>query len=56
MAKKDICKQFMTEKFGPSTAALVDDMTEDNCVEECGKKIKTFLGDAAYQEFTKKVQ
>jgi len=44
MSKKDKCKELMTTFFGPATAAKVDSMTEESCVEECKKIVTGFLG------------
>ena len=51
MSKKDKCKELMTKFFGPATAAKVDSMTEDNCVEECKKIVTGFLGPEKAKQF-----
>ena len=51
MSKKEQCKVLMAKFFGPSTAALVDAMSEDECVEKCRTKVKGFLGEAKAKEF-----
>ena len=53
MSKKDECKELMKKFFGPSTAALVDSMSEDDCVEKCKAKVKGFLGEEKAKEFDK---
>ncbi len=44
MGNKEKCKEIMRKLFGDASAAQVDSMTEENCVEECKKKISDFLG------------
>ncbi|MBR9676034.1 hypothetical protein GOV05_03430 [Candidatus Woesearchaeota archaeon] len=51
MSRKDQCKQLMSKFFGPSTAAMVDKMSEENCVSECRNKVKSFLGEEKAKEF-----
>jgi hypothetical protein len=51
VSKKDQCKELMTKFFGPSTAALVDSMTEDDCVAKCKEKVKGFLGEEKAKVF-----
>lgn len=41
----------MLRYFGPASAALVDFMTEDECVEKCRKKIVAMLGEEKAKEF-----
>lgn len=51
MSKKDQCKEMMAKFFGPATANMVDQMTEDDCVEKCKEKVKSFLGEEKAKEF-----
>lgn len=51
MTKKDQCKTLMAKFFGPATAAAVDSMSEQDCVEKCKAKVKGFLGDEKAKEF-----
>lgn len=53
MSKKDKCKELMTQFFGPATANLVDNMTEDECVDKCRQKTKAFLGEEKAKAFDK---
>ena len=41
----------MTKFFGSATAATVDKMTEEECVEKCKAKVKGFLGEDKAKEF-----
>jgi hypothetical protein len=45
MTKKEVCKKIMMESFGPASARLVENMTEEECVGICRKKVATFLGE-----------
>jgi len=51
MSKKEQCKVIMTKFFGPATGALVDDMSEDECVAKCRAKVSAFLGESKAKEF-----
>ncbi len=51
MSKKDQCKALMTKFFGPASGALVDTMSEDDCVEKCKAKVAAFLGAEKAKEF-----
>ena len=51
MTKKDKCKELMTQFFGPASAAVVDTMTEDNCVSQCRSKVASFLGEEKAKVF-----
>ncbi|MFH2020306.1 MAG: hypothetical protein ABIJ34_02765 [archaeon] len=51
MSKKDSCKQLMGKFFGPASAALVDSMSEDECVGKCRAKVAGFLGEDKAKEF-----
>ena len=51
MSKKDQCKVLMAKFFGPATAAMVDKMTEEECVSQCKTKVKAFLGEEKAKEF-----
>ena len=53
MSKKDQCKVLMSKFFGPASAALVDSMSEDECVAKCRTKVKGFLGEEKAKEFDK---
>ncbi|MGM5488251.1 MAG: hypothetical protein ACQESG_04845 [Nanobdellota archaeon] len=44
MGKKEKCKEIMKRLFGDASATQVDNMAEENCVEECKKKVSDFLG------------
>lgn len=41
----------MAKFFGPATAALVDSMSEDDCVQKCKEKVKALLGEDKAKEF-----
>ncbi|MGY0216101.1 hypothetical protein ACWJJH_01810 [Endozoicomonadaceae bacterium StTr2] len=49
--KKALCKKIMLELFGPASAAGVDDMTEEECVEKCRAKVKALLGNRQAERF-----
>jgi monoamine oxidase len=51
MSKKEKCKELMKKFFGPSTADLVDAMSEEEVVEKCRNKVKGFLGEDKAKEF-----
>ncbi|MBN1793128.1 hypothetical protein JW826_05585 [Candidatus Woesearchaeota archaeon] len=51
MSKKEQCKALMTKFFGPASAALVDSMGEDDCVDKCKTKVTAFLGAEKAKEF-----
>lgn len=51
ISKKDKCKQLMSKFFGPATAALVDSMSEEDCVQKCREKVKGLLGEDKAKEF-----
>ena len=51
LSKKDQCKELMTKFFGPATAALVETMSENNCVGLCKQKVAAFLGEECSKEF-----
>ncbi len=51
MSKKDQCKELMAKFFGPSTAALVDTMSEEECVQKCRDKVRGFLGEEKAKVF-----
>ena len=51
MSKKDKCKELMTKFFGPASATLVDNMSEEECVSQCREKVKAFLGEEKAKEF-----
>ena len=51
MGKKEQCKELMTKFFGPATAASVDGMSENDCIEKCKAKVKAFLGDEKAKVF-----
>jgi hypothetical protein len=51
LTKKDQCKEIMTKFFGPSTGALVDGMSEEECVAKCREKVKGFLGEEKAKVF-----
>ena len=53
MGKKEKCKELMTKFFGPASAALVDSMSEDECVAKCKAKVQAFLGTEKAAEFDK---
>ncbi|MFP4424046.1 MAG: hypothetical protein ACLFP2_02335 [Candidatus Woesearchaeota archaeon] len=54
MSVKDQCKEIMHRLFGEASAALVDEMDEETCVEKCKKKTADYLGQAiADYEFSK---
>ena len=41
----------MSKYFGPNTAALVDQMSEEECVGKCKDKVKLLLGEEKAKEF-----
>ena len=51
MGKKEQCKDLMLKFFGPASASLVDDMTEEEVVEKCRKKVNGLLGPEKAKEF-----
>jgi len=51
MSKKDQCKAIMAKLFGPSSAAIVDSMTEEDCVEKCKTKVTAMMGETEAKEF-----
>lgn len=51
MTKKDQCRELMNKLFGPASAAVVDNMDEDDCVEKCKEKTKAFLGETVAKAF-----
>jgi hypothetical protein len=51
MSKKEKCKVIMERLFGPATAALVDNMEEDEVVDTCKKKVTAMLGEDKAKEF-----
>ena len=53
MTKKEKCKELMLKFFGAASAALVDTMTEDDCVAKCRSKVAGFLGEDKAKEFDK---
>ncbi|MFP4424656.1 MAG: hypothetical protein ACLFP2_05530 [Candidatus Woesearchaeota archaeon] len=53
MSKKEQCKAIMGRLFGEASAAQVDNMAEENCVEQCKRKVTDFLGSSiADKEFS----
>lgn len=53
MSKKDKCKVLMEKFFGPASAKVVDNMSEEECVNICRSKVKGFLGEEKASEFDK---
>lgn len=51
MGKKEKCKELMLKFFGPASAALVDNMSEEDCVQLCRKKVVGLLGEEKAKEF-----
>lgn len=51
MTKKEKCKEMMLKFFGPASASLVDEMSEEDCVERCRKKVTGLLGLEKAKEF-----
>ena len=51
MSKKDQCKALMLKFFGTASAALVDSMSEEECVAKCRAKVASFLGQEKAKEF-----
>ena len=41
----------MAKFFGPATAAVVDNMSEDECVAKCKAKVAAMLGEDQAKEF-----
>jgi monoamine oxidase len=53
MGKKDQVKAIMSRLLGPASAAQVDSMSEEECVQKCKEQISSFLGESvAEKEFT----
>lgn len=50
-SRKDRCKQLMAKFFGPATASIVDEMSEEDCVQKCRAKVQAFLGEEKAKEF-----
>ncbi|MCL7474640.1 MAG: hypothetical protein M8352_01185 [ANME-2 cluster archaeon] len=53
MGKKDKCKGLMAKFFGPASAKIVDNMSEEECVNICRSKVKGILGEEKAKEFDK---
>ncbi|MCL7412456.1 MAG: hypothetical protein M8353_02435 [ANME-2 cluster archaeon] len=53
MSKKDKCKALMAKFFGPASAKVVDNMSEEECVAICRSKVKGLLGEQKATEFDK---
>jgi len=53
MTKKEKCKELMAKFFGPASAATVDNLSEDECVQKCRAKVFAFLGEEQAKEFDK---
>lgn len=53
MTKKDQVKEIMLKRFGPSSAKLVDSMTEEEAITKCRAKIAGFFGEEAAAEIDK---
>ncbi|MDW7775737.1 MAG: hypothetical protein SCH39_05275 [Methanosarcinales archaeon] len=53
MAKKEKCKELMAKFFGPASAATVDRLSEDECVQKCRDKVVAFLGEDQAKAFDK---
>ncbi len=51
MTKKDKCQELMGNLFGPASAKLVANMSEDDCVGKCREKVATFFGEDKAMEF-----
>ncbi len=51
MGRKERCKELMAKFFGPASAALVDTMSEDECVAKCRAKVAGLLGEEKAKEF-----
>ena len=51
MTKKERCKEILAKLFGPASTIIVDDMTEEDCVERCKIKVTAFLGQEQAREF-----
>lgn len=51
MNKKEKCRELMLKFFGPASAALVDKMGEDECVDKCRKKVASFIGENMAKQF-----
>ncbi len=49
--RKEQCKALMLEIFGPACEALVDDMSEEECVEKCKTKVMQLLGERMAARF-----
>lgn len=51
MGRKEKCKELMAKFFGPASAAIVDSMSEEECVQKCREKVASFLGEEKAKEF-----
>jgi len=51
MDKKAKCKELMLKYLGPASAAVVDQMKDEECVEKCRLKIKMLFGEDRAKEF-----
>lgn len=45
----------MTKFFGPATARLVEEMSEEECIPACRQKVRAFLGEDAAEQFDSEV-
>ena len=50
-ARKEQCKELMKKYFGPASAALVDLMSEEECVPKCRQKVVAMLGEEKAKDF-----
>lgn len=53
MTKREDCKKLMLRFFGPKSAATVDNLPEDECVQKCRSLVQGFLGEEKAKEFDK---
>ena len=50
-SKKEQCKAIMLQYFGPATASLVDQMSEEDVVQKCKQKVIAMLGEEKAKVF-----
>ena len=51
MTKKEKCQELMGNLFGPASAKLVANMSEEDCVRKCREKVAAFFGEEKAKEF-----
>ncbi|MFC1678315.1 hypothetical protein ACFLZ9_01095 [Patescibacteria group bacterium] len=51
--KKEQCKELMLKYFGEASAKLVEYMDEEECVDQCKRKVTALIGLKEAEEFDK---